>query len=35
MFHKHETIEGVEKNVSGEKLTYEGIADLTLEQTSL
>ena len=35
IFHEHETIEDMEKNVSGVKLTYKGIADLTLEQTSL
>ena len=35
MFHEHETIEDMEKNVSGAKLTYEGIAYLTSEQTSL
>ena len=35
VFHEHETIEDMEKNVSGAKLTYEGVADLTLEQTSL
>ena len=35
MFHEHETIEDMEKNVSGAKLTYEGVADLTPEQTSL
>ena len=34
MFHEHETIEDMEKNVRGAKLTYEGAADLTLEQTS-
>ena len=26
VFHEHETIEDMEKNVSGAKLTYEGIA---------
>ena len=35
MFPKHKTIEDMEKNVSGEKFTYEGITDLTPEQTSL
>ena len=35
VFHGHKTIEDMEKNVKGEKLTYEGIADLTLEKTSL
>ena len=35
MFHEHETIEDMEKNVSGVKLTYKGVADLTLGQTSL
>ena len=35
VFHELETIEYMEKNVSGAKLTYEGIADLTPEQTSL
>ena len=34
VFHEHETIEDIEKNVSGEKLTYEGIVGLTPEQTS-
>ena len=34
MFHKHKTIEDMEKNVSGAKLTYEGVADLTHGQTS-
>ena len=34
VFHEHATNEDMEKNVSGAKLTYEGIADLTLEQTS-
>ena len=29
MFHEHETIEDMEKNVRGEKLTYEGVAYLT------
>ena len=35
VFHEHETIEDMEKNVSSAKLIYEGIADLTPEQTSL
>ena len=35
VFHEHETIEDMSKNVSGAKLTYEGDVDLTLEQTSL
>ena len=35
VFHEHETIEDMEKNVSNAKLTYEGVADLTPEQTSL
>ena len=34
MFHEHKIIEDMEKNVMGEKLTYEGIADLTPGQTS-
>ena len=34
MFHEHKTIEDMEKNVSGAKLTYEGVSDLTLGQTS-
>ena len=34
VFHEHETIEDMEKNVRGEKLTYEGVADLIPEQTS-
>ena len=34
VFHEQETIEDMEKNVRGAKLTYEGIADLTLGQTS-
>ena len=34
LFHEHETIEDMEKNVRGEKLTYEGVADLTLGQIS-
>ena len=29
VFHEHETIVDMEKNVSGAKLTYEGITDLT------
>ena len=35
MFHEHETIEDMEKNVRGAKLTYEGVTDLTPRQTSL
>ena len=35
MFHKHETIEDMEKNVGSAKLTYEGVANLTLGHTSL
>ena len=35
VFHEHETIEDMEKNVSGAKLTYRGVANLTPEQTSL
>ena len=35
VFHEHETIEDMEKNVSGAKLTYEGVANLTPKQTSL
>ena len=35
VFHEHESVEDVEKNVSGAKPTCEGVADLTLEQTSL
>ena len=35
VLHEHETIEDMEKNVSVAKLTYEGVADLTHEQTSL
>ena len=35
MPHEHETIEDMEKNVSGAKLTYEGVVDLTHEQSSL
>ena len=34
MFHEHETIEDMEKNVRGEKLTYEGVIDMTHGQTS-
>ena len=34
MFHEHETIEDMEKNVRGAKLTYKGVVDLTPEQTS-
>ena len=34
VFHEHETIEDMKKNVSGAKLTYEGVADLTPRQTS-
>ena len=34
VFHEHETIEDMEKNVSSAKLTYEGVANLTFEQTS-
>ena len=34
MFHEHETIEDMEKNVMSAKLTYEGVTDLTLGQTS-
>ena len=34
MFHAHETIEDMKKNVSGTKLSYKGIADVTLGQTS-
>ena len=34
VFHEHETIEDVEKNVRGAKLTYEGVADLKPRQTS-
>ena len=34
MFHEHETIEDMEKNVRGAKLTYVGIVELTLGQTS-
>ena len=35
MFHEHETIKDMEKNVSGAKLTYEGVVDLTPEQNLL
>ena len=35
VFHEHETIEDMEKNVSAAKLTYDDVADLTPEQTSL
>ena len=35
MFHEHETIEDMEKNVRGAKLTYEGVVDPTPRQTSL
>ena len=34
MFHEHETIEDMEKNVRGAKLTYEGVANLTPGQNS-
>ena len=34
MFHEHETIEDMEKNVRGAKLTYEVIAHLAPRQTS-
>ena len=34
MFHENKTIEDMEKNAIGAKLTYEGIVDLTPEQTS-
>ena len=34
VLHEHETIEDMEKNVSGAKLMYEGVVDLTHEQTS-
>ena len=33
MFHEHKTIDNMEKNVSGAKLTYKGVADVTLGQT--
>ena len=35
MFHEQEITEDMEKNVRGAKLIYEGIANLTLGQTSL
>ena len=35
VFHEHETIEDMEKNVRGAKLTYEGVEDLTFRQISL
>ena len=35
MVHEHETSEDMEKNVRDAKLTYEGVVDLTLGQTSL
>ena len=35
MLREHETNEDMEKNVRGAKLTHEGVADLTHEQTSL
>ena len=34
VFHEHDTIKDMEKNVRGSKLTNEGDADLTPEQTS-
>ena len=34
MFHEHEAIEDMEKNVRVAKLLYEGIVDLTPGQTS-
>ena len=34
VFHEHKTIEDKDKNVRVVKLTYEGIADLTLGKTS-
>ena len=34
MFHEHEIIEDMEKNVGGEKLIYKGVADVTPRQTS-
>ena len=34
VFHEHETIEDMDKNVRGAKLTCEGVADLTPGQTS-
>ena len=33
--HRDETIEDMEKNVIGAKLTYEGVSNLTTEQKSL
>lgn len=35
VFLEHEIMENIMKNVSGSILTYEGVVDLTLEQTSL
>ena len=35
MFHEHVTIEDMEKILGGAKFTYEGVANLTLGQTSL
>ena len=35
MFHEHETIKDIEKNVRGSKLTYEGVVNLTPKKTSL
>ena len=34
VFHEHETIKDMEKNVVSAKLTYEGVVDLTTRQTS-
>ena len=34
MFHEHEAIEDMEKIVISEKLTNEGVTDLTPEQSS-
>ena len=34
MFHEHETLEDMKKNVSGAKLTYKGVAYVILGQTS-
>ena len=34
VYHEQKTIEDMDKNVRGEKLTYEGITNLTLGQTS-
>ena len=34
VFHEHETIEDMEKNVSGAKVTYKGVANVTPGQTS-